>query len=415
MKVLQTSDWHLRDSDIEECRKVTGYLVVKATELEPDLIVIAGDIFDSREIRMGSAAASLAVLTIQNLANVAPVAILTGTRSHDGDAPSILREMRAEYPIYVAERPEQVLLIEHGGPDTQMSFYPFSMLDMGGERFIPFGRHVALLSFVPPPTKQFFQTAADIKTADQEIGQALTGMFAGFAAEASGFDCPHILVGHFQVQGSRKTETQVLAGNDIEITRGQLELAQADIVALGHIHLPQVVFTGCFYSGSLYAENIGEDHAHGFYLHDFERGELDSRPEYQGSEFIEVPTRRIIRTFADFTEDRGLVESFPFNVDARGAHVRFEIKVHADQANQIDKEALRKQYMDDGATDVDIRIIRVPRENVRSEKIIHCKTLREKLTEMGRLRGEEVSESVLQKADLLEAETPEAIVAGVAG
>ena len=133
------------------------------------------------------------------------------------------------------------------------------------------------------------------------------------------------------------------------------------------------------------------------------------------SSFIETPTRRFFQVKADLQEDlANLPMALPDPEQAAGAIVRLELKAWQDQAGEIDREALKKAYMDAGAESVEIKITRVPRETVRSEAIIHCTTLSEKILEMARLRGEEVPPGVLEKAQLLESETPEKILAEVA-
>lgn len=60
--------------------------------------------------------------------------------------------------------------------------------------------------------------------------------------------------------------------------------------------------------------------------------------------------------------------------------------------------------------DGDIRIVRKPRENIRSEAVLKVETLREKLVAMAELKGETVPESILEKADLLESAPADEII-----
>jgi DNA repair exonuclease SbcCD nuclease subunit len=410
VKILHTADWHLRDQDIEEARKCLSFMVEHAAKEGPDLIVIAGDIFDARGVKMESPTARLAFDVVSWLAELAPIVGVLGTASHDGDAPRILSKVRSKHQVIFADKPMQVTL-----QDGHIFVHTLSQ-----EHSRPF----AVISLVPQPTKQFYQGNGTIGQADQDISRAMAGIFAGFGAKAAEDpSAPHILVGHFQVAGSRKSEKQVLMGNDIEITRGQLDSASADLVCLGHIHYPQQVYDGCFYSGSIYAKDYGEIHPHGFFIHTFSKGELDSRPEYHSSDFIETPTRKLVNAGADFTTNARIEDADKvvaayidekISGDVKDAVVRVEYRVWQDEAGEIDREKITQAYLDAGAESVEIRIVRVPRESVRSEAIIHCKTLREKLIEMARLRTEEVPETILAKADMLEAEPAEKIMEGVA-
>ena len=102
MKILHISDEHIRDKDIEEIQTCLDFIVATARAEAPDLIVSAGDLFDSQDVKMGSRSALAAIGLISALADIAPVAIVLGTASHDGKAPEILRFARGKFPIIVA-------------------------------------------------------------------------------------------------------------------------------------------------------------------------------------------------------------------------------------------------------------------------------------------------------------------------
>ena len=88
--------------------------------------------------------------------------------------------------------------------------------------------------------------------------------------------------------------------------------------------------------------------------------------------------------------------------DVRQAYARLDITVWQDQAREIDKDKLRRFFLAGGALDLDIRIVRVPRHNVRAEAVLKAERLRDKIRRMAELRGEEVEWSILAKADSLE-------------
>lgn len=260
----------------------------------------------------------------------------------------------------------------------------------------------AIISLIPQPTKQYFQTAAGIKDADQEIGDAMTAIFASCGLAATLYpDTPHILVGHFNVRGASLSNGQVLVGMDIEIAPDQIDAARADLVCLGHIHKAQQVRGNIFYSGSIYHTNWGEMEAKGGYVYEVEHG---STPF---STFIECPTKKMLR----FAFDGTAAENADINLDdylnaltanLQQAYARFDITVWQDQAGTIDKEKLRGFFLAGGALDLDIRLIRVPRHNVRAEAVLKAERLRDKIKRMADLRGEEVEWSILAKADSLE-------------
>jgi DNA repair exonuclease SbcCD nuclease subunit len=185
-----------------------------------------------------------------------------------------------------------------------------------------------------------------------------------------------------------------LVGHEIDIPYDSMMLAVPDLICLGHIHLPQQIGDRAFYSGSLYSLNWGEMERKGFYIHT-----LDGKKLVE-SRFIETPTRRLVRIAEDLVNE---IPCKDFDMEIiKGAYVRVDFTVYQDEASKIDKQQQIDFYKGFGALDVDIRIIRVPRQTVRSESVLKVNTLRDKIKAMAELRGETVSESVLQKADLLE-------------
>lgn len=368
LKVLHTADIHPREKDFDELKKCLSFVVMVAQSEKVDLSIIAGDTFSLEATnKIDSPVVKLIIETISNLADIGPVFIIEGTTSHDGAAPEILQFIKGKYPVHVTTMPEQLYI---------------KQLDV-------------VLTLIPTPTKQFFPTTSGILESNAEIAQAMNGLFAGFGAQASEFSTsPHILVGHWNVSGSILPTGQVMTGKDIDIGFDQMMLAAPDLIALGHIHKPQQIGDRAFYSGSLIPLNWGENCEHGFYIHT-----LDGKKLVE-SRFIETPTKRLERLTSDYTTSPFIgvaIQAF-----TTGSYIRHDMTCWQDEASKINKEELRKAYIDAGAIDADIRIIRVPRQTVRSESVLKVNTLRDKIKAMAELRGETVSESVLQKADLLE-------------
>jgi exonuclease SbcD len=405
MKLLHFSDIHARDNDIDEIEKCLNAIVQAGWNHSPDLIVCAGDVFDSQNVKLDSKAAKLIFNVFTQLADIAPVAVVIGTPSHDGTAAEVLEHVKAQHQVRVSKRPEQFLLVRRNN-GTSFIDDPMLSEDDG---------IMAIISMVPTPTKQFFNSASDIKGSDNEIAQAMGGMFAGFGARAAGFPgVPHIMVGHFQVGGAFISETQQLAGLDIEISTEQIGYSAATLCLLGHIHKSQQIGDNIFYSGSIYRKDFGELDPKGFYIHEIDMaGAVTSR-------FKETPTRKLIKISKDFTsrnhieEANELIEIASNDYDdIDGAFIRVELKCYQDEAGKLDKAAITAIF--DGAADVDIRIIRiirVPRENVRSAHILKLVTLRDKILEMARLKSELVPDSVLMKADFLENMMPDMVLSG---
>ena len=398
MKILHCADWHLRDRDIDEVDKCLTFLTESAKTEAVDLIVIAGDIFHSQDVKLDSLSAKLAVKTVSALADIAPVAIVIGTPSHDGKAPEILRFARGKYDVYVTAFPHQVYL-EDG------IFYD---RPAGGEDYkVP----DAVITLIPTPTKQFFQTSSDISGADLEVGQQMAGLFMGFGAQAAQYKAPHILVGHFNVAGSMLSNGQVRTGMDIEVGEDQIALANINLGCLGHIHLGQN-FSNIFYSSSIYAVNVGEDHPHGFYIHEFGPSNFNTETDLESSRFIETPCRKIARFKFDMTAGEKI--TIPFDGVA-GATVRIDVSAWQDEAKLINKEEITTRLKLWGAEEVDIRITPIPRVTVRAAEVLKADALRDKIQRRADLVGDVIAFETLSAADILEVTPADQLVRMVMG
>ena len=416
MRIIHTSDWHIRDRDIEEQGKCLQFLVETAQKEQPDLIVHAGDVLDQRSVQLDTEAVKLVFQTFSELAGIAPVAVIIGTPSHEGAATEVLSHIKARYPIHVSTHPEQLYLCE----TATHSFELVTTLSMFNDTVV--NPPHAVISMVPAPTKQFFAHSSDIKTSDMEIAGEMSKMFAGFAAQAEAYVAPHILVGHWNITGSLVSETQTLTGVDIELSRDQMALSNTSLKLMGHIHKSQQIGKDIFFPGSITGLTWGELDDKGFYIHEISTDAWI--PNTAGwpfiSRFIKTPSRKLAKLSKDFTGmwANGGIDSIDTIIttesEVKNAHVKLEIKVHQDEAQKIDKEEIKKALIDMGAKSVGIHLLRMPRENVRSQNILKLTILREKVTEWANLRGEAVPDSILEKADLLESEAADKIIQEVA-
>lgn len=288
MRILHFSDAHIRDKDYDEIKKCLDFIAGEATREMPDLIVFSGDVFHSRDVRLDSQAARLAIAFFSHMANVAPVAAVLGTPSHDGRAPEILSMVRGRFPIHISTQPEQIYFLKEDG---------FTTLDDAIE---PLHGCDAVISLLPTPTKEWWarNNGGSISQTDQEISSALSAILAGFGGQAAQFPgVPHLFVFHGTARGAKLCNGQQLIGREIEIGFDQIELTRCDIGMFGHIHLPQEPFPGIFYAGSTYAVDIGEAAtAHGFWMHELKNGERESV-------FHVTPTKKLAQVKADMTGD----------------------------------------------------------------------------------------------------------------
>lgn len=408
MKTLHTADWHFDDKDHDEVEKCVDFLIETAREERPDVIVVAGDITNSQNLKLDSRSAKTIARQFCELADIAPVAVIIGTPSHDGKSAEILRFVRGKHNIYVSERPEQIYL--QGG-----HLVDYSDLDTNT---LP----EAIITQIPTPTKQYFQSESGIAGTDNEIAQGMAAIFGAFGATAGHLPgVPHILSGHFQIGGAFISETQQLVGRDIEISTDQIAMANAHVNCLGHIHMMQEMKNNTFYSGSIYRKNFGEMEEKGFFIHEIKCAELDECYLAE-SRFIKTPTRDLVKVVHDFVKKplldavSVLEETLKLPTDITGAHVKIEIKVYQDEAGRINQAELERYFTEEqGAARAVINMVRIPRVNVRAEAVLKLDTLPDKVEEIGKLRLEEVAPSILKKATMLETMNADEIIQTVGG
>ena len=407
MIIAHIADMHLRDKDLDESQKCMDHIIEKLLRhsYSPDLIVIAGDVFDSRDIKLDTDACRAAFSIVSDLVAFAPVAIVTGTPLHDGYATQALGHLTgAGHNVIVSDRPE-TLILEKG------------WLNRAQEGYIE--KPEAVVSMVPTPTKRFWQGTGDIRQTDEEISEQMTAIFAGLGVEASKHPwIPHILVGHFSVRGAQISNGQQMVGRDIEIGRDQIDMAEAALVCLGHIHKAQQIGDNIFYSGSIYRKDFGEMEEKGCYVHEV----LGTFGGFQPatSTFIKTPTRQLVKTTIDITE--GPIDKWNIHNElteregvtlGEGDHVKVELRLWDDQDGSETEAVIKDRLIALRCEDIHVKLIRIPRENVRSERILKLRSLSDKIQEMAKIKGEEVPDGVLSKASTLETHTQAEVLQSV--
>ncbi|HDO36660.1 MAG TPA: hypothetical protein ENH07_10270 [Nitrospirae bacterium] len=390
MKTFHFSDVHANNEKITEVRQSLEHIVKAAETHQPDLIVMAGDTFDSKLVKLDSLASKLVFWAYSKLVDIAPMIVIVGTALHDGNTVEVLQHIKGRYPLWVSKYPEQIYLTSsmrlQAAPDDDSP--------------------LCLISTLPAPTKQFWVKMGDgsnIIRDNESVSEGLGTILAGFGSSASRHECPHVLVGHLTVKGVKKTEAQEYVGEDITITQEQLGWAKADVICLGHWHYAQKIGSNIFYSGSIYRKDFGELETKGYYIHNL--------PE--DSVFHEIPTRKLVKIVLDFTKD-GSSQDCLSRIDTLGvseAYVRVVVKKWADTV--LDKDGISTYLA--SADELSWKIQNVSRETIKGVSVLEKNRLREKVEQMAVLRKETVPPGILGKCDILEDSTPDEIGAMIDG
>lgn len=398
MKILHTADIHFSNKQniYKDTLKCSNYLLDVVEEEKPDLIVIAGDIFDER-VALDSPAALSAVNFILKAGQAAPVLVLKGTPTHDvGDSLHIFRKLNTSHPVYVAEDIEQICL-------AGLSFVPVEVGLKDVDNINVLNRCSAVISCLPSIQKGNLLALKGrglaIQDGDYEIVDLLRDIFQFFGLinkEARQYGIPTILVGHGTILGATLSTGQQMIGRDIEFGISDLRLAHADLVCLGHIHKAQH-WNEVFYSGSITRLTYGEEEDKGFFIHEILHGSINS-PCKVRSRFIPTPAR-----FMKTISCNSLPTTEILTGDIKGAFLRITYSISEEDIHKVDEEQLRRTAIEKyGVEEVRIEKTIIPKVRVRAGGISKIKTLDEKIIKWGETVGQDIPQGVFSKLASLE-------------
>ncbi|RJQ22222.1 MAG: hypothetical protein C4560_02560 [Nitrospiraceae bacterium] len=388
MKMLHCGDIHFRNDLVDEIVKCTDFMIEQAKQHKVDLSIIAGDLFDERQA-YDSPAFKAAVEFVRKLAEVSPVYILKGTNSHDGGSIRFLESLSTKYSVHVAEEVGYTMFL------TDFQTVDYEKLITGLKNGVYTG---AIILSIPPVSKANLLAHGNDGMEESRLDtiealRKVLQMFGTIADEARHAGIPVILAGHLTVTGSTLSTGQQIVGRDIELGVGDLRMAFADLVCLGHIHKAQS-WGEIFYSGSLTRLNFGEEEAKGFWIHELSGNKMIS------SRFIETPARKMVTVDLDDES----TESMLANI-AEGACVRIRYQTTEDKVHQVDELLLRENLLKVGASDVKIEKTVIPVERVRAEGISKLNSVEDKLRKWAETAGIEITGSLVEKLHCLDQES----------
>lgn len=358
MKLLCTGDLHLGagaelgrapgDRLLDQSH-VLGEIAAIAEVRRVDGILIAGDVFEGPGIPPEQLQLFAQFVAACHIAEI-PILAIVGNGKHDAAvrATNGLAIFSHIPGIEIAARPD---------------IYKFA------------GCVVATLPWVHPG-KLIAQHGRDVGR--DEINATVGQLLVDIAAELktgcdTGFpDVPHILLGHWSVEGSALPNGLPVADlREPVIPIAELDQLGFGHIVLGHIHRAQEVGERGFYVGSPLPLNFGETHvSHGIYiLHTDERESIDA----YAAEYIEIESRPLRDLSVDITGDdqtSGLAYvdvGLMWNELAEdGAIVRAKIRATSDQWKRVDVAAIRRGLLESGAHSVKVvpDIVRADRARV---------------------------------------------------
>lgn len=405
MRILHTADLHLRASRAEESLRALDAIHDVAEKQRVDIIAIAGDTWDGPIQNTAGSMFPVFIEHLRRIADVAPVVMIYGTPSHDTEGSlEVFEQVESRYEITIL-RPG----IQYGiGKIDNSHLYVGECEDHGS-------CHAAdmLIYGVPEPSKKWIAKWSENKEAAETGGrEALRNLFLGLAAKRKGHaDLPCLLLYHGEIAGaSTATGYTSERGTGLVVTREDIEAVGADYVACGHIHEPQMVGKNISYAGSAYPQNWGETHKAGVNVVEFK----DMGP-FMGGEKVYSPSIKRIdlpfpqRVKLELKADDGYDVS-----ETEGKLVWIEFTGTQSELENIDTKEVEEGLLELGAALEGSRVTLniLPTETVRAEEIAEAAGLREKLKVWAESSGDELSDSLLEKADALEEEASRSGAAG---
>lgn len=247
MRLLHTSDWHVGKairghSRADEFRAVLAEIATVADSEAVDLVLVAGDLFDTAAPTAESE--RIVYDALLDLADAAPVLVIAG--NHDSPRRlDAVAKLLALGRITVATTPRApadggLARLEVGGTPVQVALLPFV-----SQRAIV--RSDALMS------SEAFEHA---QTYSERMRAVLAAMTAGFSSDSVNLVLAHAFVVGGALGGGERPAHIV---DEYAISAVDLP-ATATYVALGHLHRAQAIAgaTSIHYSGSPLQLDFGD-------------------------------------------------------------------------------------------------------------------------------------------------------------
>ncbi len=289
MRIIHTSDWHLGknlegNSRLEEQERFLDFFVERSHELKPDLILIAGDIYDTPN--PPAKAEKLFYDALKKLSREGDCLILVIAGNHDNPERLVsATPLATEHGIVMLGTPKTIVLPGEYGKHT--------VLD-SGEGFVELKirNEKAVVLAVPYPSEKrlgevLYQDNEEederASSYEKRVGELFRQLEKKFREDTVNLTVTHLFVNGADPSGSERAST--LGGSFLV---NSATLPRADYTALGHIHRMQIIpgtDKKMRYSGSPIQYNISE----AAYGKKFIVVDIDTAKETEITE-VDIPT-----------------------------------------------------------------------------------------------------------------------------
>ncbi len=275
MRILHTSDWHLgktleQINRLEEQREFVDYLCKTVEEENIDLVLIAGDIYDTSN--PSAAAEELFYDAVDKLNGKGKRAVVVIAGNHDNP-----ERLCAASPLAYKNG---IILLGYPGSDAglyKISGGTIKIADSGPgwlELSVPNCDHSAVIITLPYPSEsrlaEVLSQQADEGILQKAYSEKIGSIFASLGQKFRE-DTVNLAVGHLFLRGGKESESErtLQVGGALTVAPEVLP-AKAHYVALGHLHRPQEIRSApcpVYYSGSPLAYSFSEaDYSKAVYI-----------------------------------------------------------------------------------------------------------------------------------------------------
>lgn len=333
MRILHTSDWHLGKtleniSRIEEQRQFIDELCGIAESEAVDLVLVAGDIFDT--YNPSSAAEEMFYDAVDRLNAKGARAVIVVAGNHDSPD-----RLCAASPL--AYKNGIVLL---GYPGSDAAAYPNrSIILQSGPGWLeikPKGsEHSAVVIAIPYPSEARLEQLISADSQEDKLQQAYSDKIAELLHSlSSNFreDTVNLIVSHLYLRDGRTSDSERQLGGALVVDPGQLP-DNAHFIALGHLHRPQRIKSApspTYYSGSPLAYSFSEtDYSKVVYIIDAVPGrEAEVKEVYLNSG----------KPLKQWRAKDGIEEALRWCEEGRDMNAWIDLEIHTDRVLTIEEQ-----------------------------------------------------------------------------
>ena len=280
MRILHTSDWHLgrsleQISRIEEQKEFIDFLVKTVEEQRIDLVLIAGDIFDT--YNPSAAAEELFYEAVEKLNGKGRRAVVVIAGNHDNP-----ERLCAASPLAYKNG---IILLGYPGSDSgeYKTGSDIRIVASGAgwfELVVPECERHAVILTLPYPSESRLEELLSPEADESALQCAYSDKIGSLLSErALHFrdDTVNLITAHLFMLGGKESDSErtLQVGGALTVDPGVLP-ANTHYAALGHLHRPQQMRQAAcpaYYSGSPLAYSFSEtEHSKAVYIVDAEPG-----------------------------------------------------------------------------------------------------------------------------------------------